>query len=52
MASQAVDLTTGQVDENGERINHEHIAVTLLKSIGITEDIADYRVPPVDALLA
>ncbi|MEC7987801.1 MAG: DUF1501 domain-containing protein [Myxococcota bacterium] len=53
MRAQAVDLATGMVDnENGERISHEHIARTLLYSVGITDDIADVRVPPIDALLS
>jgi len=51
MASQPIDLATGLVDDNGVRVNNENIAVTLLKSIGITEDIGDYRAPAIDALL-
>lgn len=52
MRAQGVNLETGQVDnENGERISHEHVARTLLASIGIDDDIADLRTPPINALL-
>lgn len=53
MAGQAVDLATGQVDvENGTQVEPAHIARTLLESIGITDDIGDFRVPPIPALLS
>lgn len=53
MRSQAVDLSTGLVDTDyGERISHEHIARTLLCSIGISDDIADLRNDPITALLS
>ena len=52
MRSQAVDLSTGLVDNDyGERISHEHIARTLLSSVGISDDIADLRKDPITALL-
>lgn len=52
MAGQAVDLETGAVDESGTQIEHGHVARSLLHSIGITEDIADFRVPHIPALLS
>ena len=53
MRSQNVDLATGQIDKDyGEKISHEHVARTLLHSIGITDDIADLRAPPITALLS
>ena len=51
MAGQAVDLATGAVDEAGTQIEHAHVARSLLHSIGITEDVADFRVPHIPALL-
>ena len=51
MVAQPIDLATGAVDENGETVSHENIAVTLIKSLGITEDVGDFRVPAIDALL-
>ena len=51
MVAQPIDLATGMVDENGSTVSHENIAVTLIKSLGITEDVGDFRVPAIDALL-
>ena len=51
MQSQAVDLQTGAVSSGGERITNEHVARTLLHSIGITDDIGEFRQSPVTALL-
>ena len=51
MQAQAVDLSTGQVSESGERIGNNHIARTLLHSIGVEEDVGDFRAPAVPALL-
>ena len=51
MAGQSVDLLTGAVSEAGENISHEHIATTLIKSLGVEEDVGDFRVQPIDALL-
>ena len=51
MLSQAVDLETGAVSEAGESITHAHIARTLLHGIGVEDDVGDFRVPPVRALL-
>ncbi|MEC7983625.1 MAG: DUF1501 domain-containing protein [Myxococcota bacterium] len=48
---QKVDLNTGDVSEAGEIIRPEHIHQSLLYSIGITEDAADLRVPPLHAIL-
>ena len=52
MQSEFVDLMTGQVSPNGEIITNDHIARTLMHSIGITDDIGDYRQNPIDALLS
>lgn len=52
MKSQKVDLQTGLVDEqNGTYISHEHIARTLLYRLGVSDDLGDYRTPPIGALL-
>ena len=51
MLSQPIDLDTGQVSAAGETITHAHIARTLLHSIGIEDDIGDFRAPVVPALL-
>ena len=52
MRSQAVDLSTGLVDhDHGVRVSHEHVARTLLHSIGITDDIADLREDAITALI-
>ena len=52
MAAQAIDLQTGAVDENGHTVSVENIAATLIKSLGIEDDVGDYRVPTIDALLS
>ena len=52
MQSEFVDLTTGQVSENGEILTNDHIARSLLHSIGISDDIGDYRKDPILALLS
>jgi hypothetical protein len=53
MAGQRVDLDTGLVDvDGGEQLGHSHIGRSLLHSIGITEDIADFRTPHIPALLS
>lgn len=47
------NLTTGEPDEEGgELIHPEHIHRALLLDAGITEDVMDVRVNPLDALLA
>lgn len=51
MQAQAVDLSTGQLSSSGELVGNNHIARTLLHSIGIEEDVGDFRVDPVLALL-
>ena len=51
MQAQPVDLETGQVSTSGERIGNNHIARTLLHSIGIEEDMGDFRASAVPALL-
>ncbi|MEL6345099.1 MAG: DUF1501 domain-containing protein [Myxococcota bacterium] len=49
LGAQAVDLSSGQLTSGGEFIENEHISRSLLHSIGVTEDVADFRTP---ALLA
>ena len=51
MQAQPVDLSTGSVSDSGERIGNNHIARTLLHSIGVEDDVGDYRAPAVTALL-
>jgi len=51
MTPQPVDLTTGQVDSGGEVIRPEHVHRTLLEGLGVTEDIADLRVPSIPILM-
>ena len=46
----ATNLTTGLPDPEGEVLKPEHILRTLLTDIGVTEDVADLRVPSIDAL--
>ncbi len=45
------DLDTGRPDPGGEVIYPEHIYRTLLHDVGVEEDVADLRVPPIGALL-
>ena len=49
--AQPVDLSTGLVHESGELLTNNHIARSLLHSIGIEEDLGDYRANPILALL-
>jgi len=51
MQAQAVDLATGLVHESGELLTNNHIARSLLHSIGFEDDIGDYRADPILALL-
>jgi uncharacterized protein (DUF1501 family) len=51
MTPQSVNLETGLVDAGGEVIRPEHIHRTLLEGLGITEDIADLRVPSIPILM-
>lgn len=52
MAPQHVDLATGRVDEASEHIIHpEHVLRTLMVDAGITDDVADLRVPPITAAM-
>ena len=51
MLAQPVDLATGQLSESGELMTNEHVARTLLASIGIDDDIGDFRQSPIQALL-
>ena len=51
MMASPVDLLTGEVSPMGELIGNNHIARTLLHSIGIEEDVGDFRVDPIQALM-
>ena len=51
MLAQPVDLSTGELSESGELIGNNHIARTLLHSIGVSEDVGDFRAAPLLALL-
>ena len=51
MQAQAVDLSTAALSDAGELVGNNHIARTLLHSIGVEEDVGDFRVPPLLALL-
>ena len=51
MMASPVDLVTGEVSPMGELIGNNHIARTLLHSIGIEEDVGDFRVDPIQALM-
>ena len=52
MQAQGVDLATGQLDAEGALITNNHVARTLMQSIGIEEDVGDYREEPISALLS
>jgi hypothetical protein len=49
---QRVDLATGAISSTGEIIRPDHIHRALLQSIGVTDDVADLRVPPLSAILS
>jgi len=51
MQALPTDLSTGLPSDEGAFIGNNHIARTLLHSIGIEEDVGDFREPPVLALL-
>lgn len=51
MLAQPVDLATGAVSGAGELLTNNHIARSLLHSIGVEEDVGDFRAPPIPALL-
>jgi hypothetical protein len=51
MQAQPVDLLSGELSTAGELIGNNHIARTLLHSIGVEEDIGDFRADPLIALL-
>jgi hypothetical protein len=50
--AQHVDLNTGALSDSGELLTNNHVARTLLHSIGIEEDVGDYRADPILALLS
>lgn len=52
MSPTPTDLATGRRDDrNGQVILPDHILRTLLTHAGVEDDVADLRVPPVEALL-
>ena len=51
MLASPVDLVSGAVSPMGELLGNNHIARTLLHSIGVDDDIGDFRVDPVHALM-
>ncbi len=51
MAPQAMDLATGEITADGETVRPEHIFRALLKSVGIEEDVVDYRAEALTAIL-
>ncbi|MEC7985997.1 MAG: DUF1501 domain-containing protein [Myxococcota bacterium] len=52
MQAQAVDLHSGQLSADGEILTNNHVARTLLHSIGLEDDVGDYRAEPISALLS
>lgn len=52
MAPTTTDLVTGLTDPAGEIVKPEHVMRALLERVGLTDDVADLRVPPLSALLA
>lgn len=50
MEPQPVDLSSGQLSEGGEVIKPEHVIQTLLHNAGYTDDFADLRVGPIEAI--
>ena len=52
LGTQAVNLSTGEVDPDGEIVRPEHIHRALLQSIGLEEDVADLRVDALEAILS
>jgi urease accessory protein UreE len=45
------DLATGLPSDEGEVILPEHVMQTLMAEVGLQNDEADLRVPPIGALL-
>ena len=46
------NLVTGLPDPGGEILKPEHVMRALLERVGLTDDVADLRVPALSALLA
>lgn len=46
-----VDLSTGEADPGGVIMKPEHVLRSLLAKTGFSEDIADFRVNPIEAML-
>lgn len=51
MSPSPTNLLTGQPDPGGEIIKPEHVMRALFEMIGVTDDVADLRVPALSALL-
>lgn len=51
MQALSVDLTTGALDPSGQALTPEHIGRTLVQSIGLDDDVGDFRVEPAPALM-
>lgn len=51
MLPEPVDLVTGAPSDAGELLTNEHVARTLLASVGVTEDVGEFRKDPILALL-
>jgi len=52
MEPSVVDPTTGQVEASGEVIRPEHVIMALMRRAGVEGDPAEFRVPPLSAILA
>ncbi|MCA9492011.1 MAG: DUF1501 domain-containing protein, partial [Myxococcales bacterium] len=52
MSPTTTDLVTGLPSASGEILKPEHVMRALLERVGLTDDVADLRVPALSALLA
>ena len=52
MAPTPIDLVTGEPSPGGSIVRPEHVLRALLAHAGLTDDVADLRVPALDALIA
>lgn len=52
MEPTTVDLTTGRPSPGGEVVRPEHVLLALMRRAGVEGDPADFRVAPLEALLA
>jgi len=51
MQAQAVNLQTGQLSTSGELLSYDHVARSLLSSVGVVDDVGDFRADPITAML-